>query len=41
MEEDLDDDDEDEGIEDLDRVLPADITGDEAFEEETDEIEET
>jgi tetratricopeptide (TPR) repeat protein len=41
MEEDLEDDDEDEGIEDLDRVLPADITGDEAFEEETDELEDS
>ena len=40
MEEDLEDDDEDEGIEDLDRVLPAQITGDEAFEEEPDELEE-
>jgi tetratricopeptide (TPR) repeat protein len=40
MEEDLEDDEEDEGIEDLDRVLPAQITGDEAFEEEPDELEE-
>ena len=40
MEEDLEDDEEDEGIEDLDRVLPAQVTGDEAFEEETDELEE-
>jgi tetratricopeptide (TPR) repeat protein len=40
MEEDLEDDEEDEEIEDLDRVLPAQITGDEAFEEEADEIEE-
>ena len=40
MEEDLEDDEEDEGIEDLDRVLPAQVTGDEAFEEEPDELEE-
>jgi len=40
MEEDLEDDEDDEGIEDLDRVLPAQITGDEAFEEEPDELEE-
>ena len=40
MEEELEDDEEDEGIEDLDRVLPAEVTGDEAFEEETDELEE-
>ena len=40
MEEDLEEDDEDEEIEDLDRVLPAQVTGDEAFEEEPDELEE-
>jgi hypothetical protein len=40
MEEELEEDEEDEEIEDLDRVLPAEITGDEAFEEETDELEE-
>jgi tetratricopeptide (TPR) repeat protein len=40
MEEDLEDDEEDEGIEDLDRVLPAEVTGEEAFEEETDELDE-
>jgi tetratricopeptide (TPR) repeat protein len=40
MEEDLEDDEEDDEVEDLDRVLPAEVTGDEAFEEETDEIEE-
>src|SRR6185436_11813586 len=38
LEEDLEDD-EDEGIEDLDRVLPAEVTSDEAFEEEPDELE--
>ena len=40
MEEELEDDEEDDEIEDLDRVLPADVTGEEAFEEEADEIEE-
>jgi tetratricopeptide (TPR) repeat protein len=40
MEEELEEDEEDEEIEDLDRVLPAEVTGDEAFEEETDELEE-
>ncbi len=40
LEEDLEDDDEDEEIEDLDRVLPADVTTDEAFEEEPDELDE-
>jgi tetratricopeptide (TPR) repeat protein len=40
MEEDLEEDEEDEEIEDLDRVLPAEVTGDEAFEEEPDELEE-
>jgi tetratricopeptide (TPR) repeat protein len=41
LEEDLEDDEEDEEIEDLDRVLPADVTTDEAFEEEPDELEES
>jgi tetratricopeptide (TPR) repeat protein len=40
LEEDLEDDEEDEEIEDLDHVLPADVTTDEAFEEEQDEIDE-
>jgi tetratricopeptide (TPR) repeat protein len=40
LEEDLEDDEEEEEIEDLDRVLPAETTSDEAFEEETDELEE-
>ena len=40
LEEELEEDEEDEEIEDLDRVLPAQVTGEEAFEEETDEIEE-
>ncbi len=40
LEEDLEDDDEDEEIEDLESVLPAEVTGDEAFEEESDELEE-
>ena len=40
LEEDLEDDDEDDEIEDLDRVLPADVTTDEAFEEEPDELDE-
>ena len=40
LEEDLEDDEEDEGIEDLDRVLPAEVTSDEAFEEEPDELDE-
>ena len=40
FEEDLEDDVEDEGIEDLARVIPAEITPDEAFEEEPDELEE-
>ncbi len=41
LEEELEEDDEDEEIEDLDRVLPAEVTGDEAFEEETEDIEES
>ena len=40
LEEDLEDDIEDEEIENLDRVLPPEETTDEAFEEETDELEE-
>ena len=40
LEEDLEDDVEDDEIEDLDRVIPADVTPDEAFEEEPDELEE-
>ncbi len=40
LEEDLEDDVEDEEIEDLDRVLPSEVTPDEAFEEEPDELEE-
>ena len=40
MEEELEDDEEDEEIEDLDRVLPAEFTGEEAFEDEVDEVEE-
>ena len=40
LEEELEDDEEDEGIEDLDRVLPAEVTSDEAFEEEPDELDE-
>ena len=40
LEDDLEDDVEDEEIEDLDRVLPADVTTDEAFEEEPDELDE-
>jgi len=41
LEEDLEDDVEDEEIEDLDRVLPPEDTTDEAFVEETDELEES
>ncbi|HEY3522834.1 MAG TPA: tetratricopeptide repeat protein [Candidatus Limnocylindrales bacterium] len=40
LEEDLEEDDEDEEIEDLARVLPPEDTTDEAFVEETDELEE-
>ncbi len=40
LEEELEEDEEDDTIEDLDRVLPAEVTGDEAFEEEPDELEE-
>lgn len=40
LEEDLEDDEEDDEIEDLDRVLPPESTSDEAFEEETDDIDE-
>ena len=41
LEEDLEEDDEDDTIEDLDRVLPAEVTSEEAFEEEADELEES
>ena len=41
LEEDLEEDEEDDTIEDLDRVLPAEVTSDEAFEEEPDELEES
>ena len=40
LEEDLEDDEEDDEIEDLDRVLPPESTTDEAFEEETDDLDE-
>lgn len=40
LEDELEDDDEDDEIEDLDRVLPADVTTDEAFEDEPDELDE-
>jgi len=40
LEEDLEDDEEDEEIESLDRVLPADVTTDEAFVDEPDELDE-
>ena len=39
LEDDLEDDDDDDEIADLDRVLPADVTTDEAFEEEPDELD--
>jgi hypothetical protein len=39
LEDDIDDDDEEDEIADLDRVLPADVTTDEAFEEEPDELD--
>jgi tetratricopeptide (TPR) repeat protein len=41
LEEDLEDDEEDEEIEDFERVLPPEETGEEAFEEEAEEIEES
>jgi tetratricopeptide (TPR) repeat protein len=41
LEEELEEDVEDEEIEDLDRVLPPEDTTDEAFEEESEEIEES
>ena len=41
LEEDLEEDELDDEIEDLDRVLPADVTTDEAFEEEPDELDES
>src|SRR5829696_797766 len=40
LEEDLEDDEEDEGIEDLDRVMPPESTTDEAFEAEDDDLDE-
>ena len=40
LEDELEDDDEDEEIADLDRVLPPESTTDEAFEEELDEADE-
>lgn len=41
LEEDLEEDVEDEGIEDLDRILPPEDTTEEAFVEETDELDES
>ena len=41
LEEELEEDEEEEEIEDLDRVLPQDVTTDEAFEEEPDELDES
>ena len=41
LEEELEEDEEDDTIEDLDRVLPAEVTSDEAFEEEADDLEES
>ncbi len=41
LEEELEDDIEDEEIENLDRVLPPEETTDEAFEEETDDLDES
>jgi tetratricopeptide (TPR) repeat protein len=40
LEDDLEDDEEDDEIEDLDRVLPPESTTDEAFEDETDDLDE-
>jgi tetratricopeptide (TPR) repeat protein len=40
LEEELEEDEEDEEIEDLDRVLPVDVTTEEAFVEEPDELDE-
>jgi len=40
LEEDLEDDEEDEEIESIDRVLPADVTKDEEFVDEPDELDE-
>ncbi|MFI5253988.1 MAG: tetratricopeptide repeat protein [Candidatus Limnocylindrales bacterium] len=40
LEEDLELDEEDEGIDDIERVLPAEVTDEEAFVEEPEEIEE-
>ncbi|HXG40179.1 MAG TPA: tetratricopeptide repeat protein [Candidatus Limnocylindrales bacterium] len=41
LEEELEEDIEDEEIEDLDRVLPAEVTPEEAFEEEAEEVDES
>jgi tetratricopeptide (TPR) repeat protein len=41
LEEELEEDEEEDEIEDLDRVLPQDVTTDEAFEEEPDELDES
>jgi tetratricopeptide (TPR) repeat protein len=41
LEEELELDEEDEGIEDIGRVLPADVTDEEAFVEESEELEES
>ena len=40
LEEDLELDEEDEEIEDIGRVLPVDVTDDEAFVEEPEELDE-
>ena len=40
LEEDLELDEEDEEIEDIERVLPVDVTDDEAFVEEPEELDE-
>lgn len=40
LEEELEEDEEDETIEDYERVLPQEVTGEEAFEEEPDELDE-
>jgi hypothetical protein len=41
LEEDLEEDLEDEGIDDIDRVIPPEDTTEEAFVEESDELEES
>ncbi len=40
LEDELEEDDEDEEIDNFDRVIPADVTTDEAFEDEPDELDE-